>query len=239
MKVTIGIPAYNTEKYIADAINSCYNQTIKPEIIVVDDGSTDKTVEIVENLANLYKNIKLLVNNENKGIGYTRKKIVEECKTEYLAFCSADDMLERNYIETMLNYAKHYPDAIFYSDYKLIDEEGNEKGVVTSQDFNSYEEFANTVVSVAKQDRMFICYNIFAPTKLLKENNFDEEKRFGEDLEHLLRCVLIKRIPYVHVPFPLFKYRIHRKMVTQQRRKEIHENNLDTFRKIEKMGGRI
>jgi len=232
VSVTIGIPAFNSAKYLSKAINSCYNQTIKPkEIIVVDDGSEDETPSIVKALKSFYNNIRLISNAENKGIGFTRNLIVRECRTKYLAFCSADDELEKNFIQTMLNYAKKYPNAFLYSDYKLIDEIGEFKGAVISPSFKNYDEFTQAVIETAKQDRMFVCYNLFASTKLWKENNFNPEKRFGEDLEHLLKCIT-KKIPFIHIPFALFRYRIHSTMVTQQKKSEIHENNLDTLRKV-------
>jgi glycosyltransferase involved in cell wall biosynthesis len=233
MSVTIGIPTYNTPlKYLAQAVNSALNQTRKPdEILVIDDGSNPA-------VAFKIKGIKTIRNQRNMGIGFSRKLIVDLCKTDYLGFVSADDMLEPNYIETMLNYAKAYPDSIFYSDYFIIDEEGNKTGEARSPNFNDYDQFIQEVIDSAKKDKMFVCYNIFAPTKLLKENNFDVEKKFGEDLEHLLRCVLVKNIKFIHIPFPLFCYRIHKGMMTSKKWNEIHENNLKTFEKINSLLGR-
>lgn len=275
-KVSVIIPVFQGEKYLAQAIQSCLNQTVKPfEIIIIDDGSTDKTVEIIkswecvieriskseadeedikrldlekiakekgfdlsrgaiiEEKHRIYKTpIKLYQNEKNMGIGYTRKKGVDLAKGDYIAFCSADDVLEPNFIEAMLSYAKSFSDSILFSDFETIDENGNKKGEVRSPEFADYKQFIQACINSAKADKMFVCYNIFTPAKLLKENNFDPEKTFGEDLEHLLRCILIKNIKFIHVPFILFKYREHKKMMTQQKWNEIHQNNLNTFEKI-------
>jgi len=230
-KVSIIIPAYNAEKYLEEAIKSCLDQTVRPyEIIVINDGSTDRTEEIA--LSYLPAGVVYAFNSENRGIGYTRAKGVKIAKGDYIGFCSADDKLNPNFIEAMLSYAKSYPNSILYSDYELIDENGNKVGEARSPDFENYSEFVNACIETAKNHRMFVTYNIFAPTKLLRANNFDENYRMNEDLEHLLRCLLVKKIRFVHVPFLLFKYRIHRGMMTQKKRDEIIKNNLKTFRKI-------
>jgi len=208
-KVSIIIPAYNAEKYLEEAIKSCLDQTVRPyEIIVINDGSTDRTEEIA--LSYLPAGVVYAFNSENRGIGYTRAKGVKLAKGDYIGFCSADDKLNPNFIEAMLSYAKSYPNSILYSDYELIDENGNKVGEARSPDFENYSEFVNACIETAKNHRMFVTYNIFAPTKLLRA----------------------KKIRFVHVPFLLFKYRIHRGMMTQKKRDEIIKNNLKTFRKI-------
>jgi glycosyltransferase involved in cell wall biosynthesis len=236
-KVSIIIPAYNVEKYLAQAIESCLNQTIKPyEILVINDGSTDKTEDIA--LSYIPAGVVYNKNLENKGIGYTRAKGVNLAKGDYICFLSADDMLNENYIEAMLTYAKQYPDSILYSDFEMIDEEGNKIQESRSPEFDDYNQFIQAVIESAKQNRMFTAYSIFSSTKLLKENNFDPSYRANEDLEHLLRCVLVKKIRFVHVPFLLWKYRISRQMMTQRLGWEkIKENNLRTFKKINTLLG--
>ena len=242
-KVSVILPVFQGEEYLAQAIESCLNQTVKPfEVIIIDDGSTDKTVEIIKSWEELVTEveegilkkspIKLYQNEQNEGIGFSRKKGVDLAKGDYISFCSADDVLEPNFIEAMLNYAKYYPDSILYSDFLIIDENGNKKGEARSPEFNNYDQFVQAVLNSARQNKMFVCYNIFGPAKLLKENNFDESMRFGEDLEHLLRCILVKNVKFVHIPWILFKYREHGKMVTQQRWNEIAANNRKTFDKI-------
>jgi len=242
-KVSVIIPVFQGEEYLAQAIESCLNQTVKPfEIIIIDDGSTDKTVEIIKSWEQLVAEveegilkkspIKLYQNEKNEGIGFSRKRGIDLAKGDYIAFVSADDVLETNFIESMLSYAKSFPNSILFSDFEIIDENENKKGEVRSPEFTDYNQFIQACINSAKQNKMFVCYNIFAPTKLLKENNFDSEKTFGEDLEHLLRCILIKKIKFVHVPWILFKYREHHGMQTVKKRSQIHENNLATFRKI-------
>lgn len=91
--VSIVIPVYNGEKFIKESILSCINQTYKNiEIIVVNDGSLDKTKDIVLELCAEYKNIKFIDYKENKGKVVAINKGVEESTGEYIAIHAADDV---------------------------------------------------------------------------------------------------------------------------------------------------
>lgn len=232
MKVSVVIPCYNTEKFVAEAVESVFNQTFKDfEVIIVDDASTDKSPEIVKKL-----NVRYVRNEENLGIGGARDRGVKEAKGEFLCFLSADDLFQPNYLEEMLKVADK--ESFLFSDYYVINEGGATTNQFRAPAFENYEDLVVHSVVQAKSNNMFICYNLFGPTKLFKENNFDPGLRYGEDLEHLLRCMLVKKIGFKHVPLPLFKYRAHPKMVTQQKLKEIGGNNQKIFQKINEMVGR-
>ena len=128
--VSIIIPTYNAEKYIKTAINSALKQTYqKIEIIVVDDGSTDKTAEIVK----FYKNPRIIyIYQENQGQSAARNAGIKIAKGEYIALLDADDLFlpekieqQVNFLETHLDcgvcYCKIYnffdnrPDELFYN----------------------------------------------------------------------------------------------------------------------------
>ena len=93
--VSVIIPAYNAEKYIARCLDSVLSQQGVKEIIVVNDGSIDDTAKIVEVYAN--KNSKIrLINQENQGVSVARNTGIENSKSEYITFIDADDWLEPN-----------------------------------------------------------------------------------------------------------------------------------------------
>ena len=236
------MPCWNEEAFLKEAIDSVIDQTIKPsEIVYVDDCSTDSSYHIAfshEGRHVLENGIRCFNNEKNEGIGFTRKKGVEIANGDFVFFLSGDDVLVPHAIETMLAYAKIYPNSVIYSDFETMDEDGNKIEEVKSPEFKDYSQFTQAVLNSARDNKMFVCYNIFAPARLLKENNFDGGIRFGEDLEHLLRCILIKKINFVHVPWALFRYRVHARMTTQQRWDEIAENNRKSFDKINSLAGK-
>jgi len=114
--VSIIIPTYNYAIFLPTAIRSCLDQTYKPiEIIVVDDGSTDNTKEVVKefscNIIYLYQ--------ENRGVSAARNRGLELARGNYLAFLDSDDYLTEDSIEIKIDIFKKYPDVgiIFSSTY--------------------------------------------------------------------------------------------------------------------------
>ena len=102
-KVTIYIAAYNAERTIVQCINSILNQTIKfNEIIIIDDHSSDNTVNLVNN----FKNIKLIKNQSNKGLSYCRNLAFKKSQNDIIASIDSDVVLENNWLEIMLQMIK-------------------------------------------------------------------------------------------------------------------------------------
>ena len=101
VKVSIIIPAYNVEKYILKCINSLLEQTEKEiEIIIVDDGSKDKTNLIVKEIIKKHANI-VLIEQGNKGVSAARNAGLQNAKGKYTMFIDADDWLEKDAIENL------------------------------------------------------------------------------------------------------------------------------------------
>ncbi len=93
-KISIVIPAYNVEKYLDECLKSVCNQTLQEiEIILVDDGSTDKTAEICNRWANRDKRIRL-IHQENKGVSDARNLAISLATAPYIAFVDSDDWIE-------------------------------------------------------------------------------------------------------------------------------------------------
>jgi len=111
-KITVIIPVFNTEKYLAQAIGSVLSQTLKPtEIIVVDDGSTDKSAEVARQFEPLVR----IINQENKGAGAARNAGILEASGDFLAFLDADDFWTKDKLEIQLSYLENNPktDMVF------------------------------------------------------------------------------------------------------------------------------
>ena len=110
--VSILIPCFNTETFVYGAINSALVQTHENiEVIVLNDGSTDESANICKSFGD---KINYIENDKNMGIGYGRKRLVEESNGEFIVFCSADDILSNMFVETMLKEAEKHPGKIIY-----------------------------------------------------------------------------------------------------------------------------
>lgn len=102
-KISIIIPVYNSEKYLSFCLESILKQTYKNfEIIAIDDGSVDKSLDILKDYEKKYKNIRVY-HQENKGVGKTRNKGLTYVTGEYFTFCDNDDYLEEDYLESFIS----------------------------------------------------------------------------------------------------------------------------------------
>lgn len=123
--VSIITPAYNSEKFIAEAIRSVQDQSYTNwEMIIVDDCSVDKTVAITEQIAQTDSRVKLFRLQENSGTGVARETALEKSTGKYIAFLDADDLWKPAKLETQINYLQNYNLPFTFSFYECINEEG-------------------------------------------------------------------------------------------------------------------
>ena len=99
--ISFYIPAYNAEKTIKESITSIQNQSILvDEIILIDDCSKDKTVEIVRSE---FSKIKIIINEENMGLGFNRNLAINEAKNDIVASIDSDVILDKYWVENLLS----------------------------------------------------------------------------------------------------------------------------------------
>ena len=124
MKVSIVVPVYNAEAYIAEMLKSILNQTYQDyEVVLVDDKSTDRSVEIIQGIAD--SRIKLFHNKENSGIAYTRNKAIELANGDYIALMDDDDIAPPYRIEKEVHFLDENVDIDIVGGHcRFIDEDG-------------------------------------------------------------------------------------------------------------------
>lgn len=187
-KVTVIIPTYNMEKYIARTMYSVLNQTYKNyEIIVVSDNSTDSTNTIVEDFIKKYDNISLIVNEKNEGVSASRNKGILEAKGEYVAFLDADDLWKTKKLETHVKFLQDNPEVGMSFDCSVfIDDKDRRLGLY--QIPKKFKEITPNYILCRNP-----CSNgsaVVARTELMKNNLFDENLINSEDVECWLRFCL-------------------------------------------------
>lgn len=186
-KVSIIIPAYNVENYIFRAIESCIKQTYRNiEIIIVDDGSSDNTLKIIDKYEKIDNRIKK-ISKKNEGVSSTRNKGLEISTGDYIIFLDSDDWLESNTVEYLINMAKKNKDyliavdcyfAYFNQDMSIYKEEAFKKPL--AKELYGKEALIATIDADFKMRSA--CYKIF-DNNVIKENklSFDESISHGED----------------------------------------------------------
>lgn len=125
MKISIIVPVYNTEKYLEKCLESLINQTLKDiEIICVNDGSTDKSVEILNNFAKKDKRIKI-ISQKNKGQSAARNEGIKIAKGKYIGFLDSDDWADRTMFEKLYENATKFDAEISMCSITTFDEKTN------------------------------------------------------------------------------------------------------------------
>ncbi len=123
--VSIITPAYNSEKFITETIRSVQNQTYKNwEMIIVDDGSIDKTFSIASEMAKTDSRIQVFVLEKNSGTGLARNVALSKCLGRYIAFLDADDLWEPQKLQKQINFLDTNKLPFTFSFYDCIDENG-------------------------------------------------------------------------------------------------------------------
>ena len=124
IEVSVIIPAYNTEKYIAKAINSALSQTLTNiEVIVVDDCSTDNTVGIIQEFDD--PRLKLILNTENMGAGGARNRAIAAAQGKWIAVLDSDDWYAPQRLEVLVNLAEEKQVDFIADDSYLIEDGKN------------------------------------------------------------------------------------------------------------------
>ena len=125
-KISVIVPVYNVEKYLPECLDSIINQTLKDiEIICLNDGSTDNSLDILKEYALKDSRIKL-IDKENEGLGYTRKVGLEHATGDYLLFCDSDDYYaELTAFEELYNYIEKVKvDVVIFESIKYSSSKG-------------------------------------------------------------------------------------------------------------------
>lgn len=128
-KISVIVPIYNVEEYLGECIESIALQRLscEMEVILIDDGSTDKSAIIAKEYAQGHNNI-FMYSYENQGVSAARNKGLAKAKGNYIFFMDSDDILESGYIEKLYMAAKNTDADIVYAGFQIF--EGNDKRTV-------------------------------------------------------------------------------------------------------------
>lgn len=186
--VSLIIPTYNVEKFIPETLESVRKQIAKPsdfELILVDDASTDNTIEIINKEIKGMNNIKFFSRKENKGLAITRNQAIQKSKGKYIVLLDGDDLLEPKAVESTIDFMESNPFVQYsYSKHKRIDKEGN---------------FICNRPSYPFSKELLLHFNFVSPIKCFtrkihdKINGYNPKILYAQDWDHVLRASEILR----------------------------------------------
>ena len=185
-KISVIIPVYNCERYIGTTLKSVINQDFDDyEIIVIDDGSTDNSLQVINNTLKDCGVPYKVIHQKNAGVSVARNHGINVSSGQYLVFVDGDDVILKNHLSNLYN--ENY-------DFSLIQFAKKDEGSLSNPNYFDYD-FISTDDFIKKELRMEILFNFFQlsyKASLIKENNiyFTPGVVYGEDTEFALKALI-------------------------------------------------
>lgn len=198
------IPLYNKAPYVAKAIESVLGQTYRDfEVIVIDDGSTDQSLEVAKTFEN--KSI-TIISQPNSGVSTARNNGVKLAKHPYICFLDADDWWHPTFLEEMKRLITDFPDAGIYGSGYYIVKNGQERiaPIGVSQGFE------RGIIDYCEVYAKTLCMPLTSISVVIPKHIFDEEKgfksqlKFGEDFDLWIRIALKHKVILVNKPLAYY-----------------------------------
>ncbi len=213
-KVSVVIPVFNSEKFLRESIESVLNQTWKNfEIIAIDDGSTDKSLEILQQFSDKIT----VLSKSNQGLAAALNSGIEKIHGKWFKWFSPDDVLYPNAIETLVTDAKKLPEnTIVYSNWDLIDEQNKRLRSFSESNYNDLGVFDFNV-------RLLDGQQINVNTTLVPSILFKRGCQFRQlddpvaiDYDFFLNAGIIHNTGFHLIEKILLQYRIHSKQLSHR-----------------------
>lgn len=184
--VSVITPNYNSLKFIESAINSVINQDFKDwELLLIDDFSSDGSLDIIKKYSSIDNRIKYFLNNENLGASYSRNFGINQAKGRFIAFLDSDDLWRPDKLSKQLDFMLKKDISFSYTSYFILDENSNFKGSIKAPLKLSYQDLikSNSIGCSTVMYDTFVFDKVSMPEikkgqdyccwlKLLKKTNF-------------------------------------------------------------------
>jgi len=211
--VSVIVPAYNHEQYIADCLKSIINQTyINIELIVINDGSSDNTHNVILSLSDecrkRFKRFEYVDKEKNEGIAKTLNQGIKLSKGKYISFIGSDDIWARDKIEKQLEILENNDNLVVWSEGLIIDAHGKYTGGTFTEmhGASARKKSGNIFQELLKGN--FICgQSVILKKENLGNISFDEELKYLNDYKFMVD--ISKRYEFYFISEPLVMYRIH------------------------------
>jgi glycosyltransferase involved in cell wall biosynthesis len=205
---SIVIPLYNHEKYIVEALNSCIGQTFQPsEIIVVDDGSKDKSLQVAHEIASRYPLIKVH-HQKNQGAHVAINNGIRMATSDYVAILNSDDVYMENRFEEIFKDHDQNSDLIFTGVEFINSDSQRLSNVTWYNKALSFFKKTNLEIGLLNANFTMTTSNFIFKKSMFTSLNGFSDYRYAHDLDFLLRGVAEKR-SYSFIDKELIKYRLH------------------------------
>jgi glycosyltransferase involved in cell wall biosynthesis len=214
--VSVIMTSYNHEAYLCESIESVLSQTFDDmELIIIDDGSRDGSVKIIEQFADKHLQIRAMYHSENKGIAKTLNEALEAAGGQYIAIASSDDVWVGDKLARQMEVLNRDSDLIVWSDAYIIDEKGRDSGLLWSRRYRTAEKKKSGDIFIELLWGNFICPQTLILSKKTADSvRFDPAINYAVDYRFLID--VSKKYEFFYIDEPLVKYRVHRDNTIQR-----------------------
>ena len=211
MKVffSVVLPTFNRSDFIPGAINSLLNQTCDDwELIIIDDGSTDNTKEVVEQFSKRDPRIKYFY-QKNSERSAARNNGINKTKGNYICFIDSDDLYEDSYLNSLHEFIHNNESTkgMFFCNVSRL-----ENGIKEKVPHEALENYANPIEYILLSKETVIPARVCIHKEILKLNQFDETLNVSEDAELFTR--IIAKFPLIQLDYYGAIYTIHNENTT-------------------------
>lgn len=201
MTVTIGLPFYNDEKYLENAIRSIFAQSVDDwKLILVDDGSTDQSLDIAMSIKD--ERVQVIQGKENQGLPYRLNQITELTKSKYLARMDGDDMMHPDRLKKQIKVLESSPDTpCVHTGIWTIDD------IDEPQGYRAFNGNSTPEAKAVLLNRVIIHATLTATTDWFRRNPYSENCNRIEDYELWCRSFLNNDLRVTCIDTPLYLVR--------------------------------
>jgi glycosyltransferase involved in cell wall biosynthesis len=228
--VSVIVPTYNFAEYIAETIEAILAQTFGDlELVIIDDCSHDGTQTIITDYASRDSRIIPIFKERNEGPASARNTGMKNSRGEFIAFCDADDVWEKNKLELQLDVFATYEDYdVVYSDAFIINSKGEKTGKRFSEKYPTGKKLTGNLFDELCLTNMINTQTVIMKKKCVHSAGyFPEEVRGLEDWVYWVKVA--EKHKFFYINQPLARYRVHEKSInrniktfTENRIKAIH-----------------
>ena len=207
LDISIIVPVYNCDKYLARSIDSLLNQTISNiEIICIDDGSTDESFKILNDYASKHSHI-ILLRQENKGPAIARNRGLAIAQGEYIMFCDSDDWYKRDMCEKMLQTIRLKDVDMVMCDCNIVKEDESYKVRDDDIIYHKLNTFGYHTLTVELKHKVnSVLWNKIFKKSILDKNNIDfPSGHYHDDMAFILQYLCSSKNVY-GIDFKLYNY---------------------------------
>lgn len=206
--ISVVMPTYNSEPYIKRTLDTVYQQSFLPyEIVIVDDGSSDRTVKIIKDYIRSHKNTfdhTRVIKQENRGAGAARNRAVKESSGDWIAFLDSDDIWDKDKLKTVYEVIKNHPEVnmVAHDEYSVNETNLNDKKLCPlHENYNNSRDLFDQLY----EGNIFSTSTLVIKKEVIRDaGGFDESLRSAQDYDLWIRCGMYGKLLYLDKPLETY-----------------------------------